>query len=528
MKKFTLGFLGIILMGLVACEPDPGPGPEPEQHRTEQHTETGMYLGITTFNDDIHYYYDGKNSCDSYWAHYGMLDQWTVNHYVEFINNSATAKATLLYYAVDTTLSYLEQCKFPDDVESVSVITFTDGLDMGSHGKTEAYGGDNETYLEILNSKIKNIRVNGFPINAYTIGVRGNDVYDIDQFKKNLSSLASSDENVVEVSNIDEVNAKFKALAESLYKEHESRSLRIKIPQPQKNEFQRFTFDLNSTSKDADQSTCYLEGVYADKQLQNIKYVGCESSSGVSVEAIPDEDNKVYVVFQFENFGDTAGNAISTVNMRHWYRAQGQTAWSPNTEFTPAEDAIPIVEQKSAVVTLILDCSSSLGEDFVKIQEAACNFIRTLAGEISNGDDNGDDNGNDNPALTSQIRFCKQKAYTYWPMLGCADVNNNNIVVASHEFGAASGTSPYYDIAAGKYRPCGYYYNEEDADPGHWYFVGDEYYTFEAGKKYTFTLTDDGEYIGGFITLDGNMLAPAQIVKQWKTPKSSMTKWSKH
>lgn len=177
------------------------------------------------------------------------------------------------------------------------------------------------------------------------------------------------------------------------------------------------------------------------------------------------------------------------------------------------------------MVTLILDCSSSLGEDFVKIQKAACNFIRTLAGEISNGDDKGT-NGNDNPALTSQIRFCKQKAYTYWPMLGCADANNN--IVAYHEFGTASGTSPYYDIAAGKYRPYGYYYNEGDANSDNWFLLDDEYSTFLAGKKYTFMLTDDGEYIKYIITLDGSMNAPAQIVKQWKTPKSSMTKWSKH
>lgn len=508
-------------MVLVACEPEPEPEPEPEQQdRTEYHTGTGMYLGITTFNDKVYYY--EENIWGSYGAyHYGMLDRLTVNNYVEFINNSATAKATLLYYAVDTTLSYLEKCQFPDDVESVSVITFTDGLDKGSHGQTDAYGDDNEKYLAALNSKINNIRVNGLPINAYTIGVRGNDVYDIDQFQKNLRSLASSEENVVEVSNIDEVNAKFKAIAESLYKKSESRSLRIKIPKPQKNESQRFTFDLNSTSTDATQSTCYLEGVYADNQLQDIKYVGCASSSGVSVQAIPDEDNKAYVVIQFENFGDAAGNAISTDNMRHWYMAQGQTAWSPNTEFTPAQDAIPIVEQKSAVVTLILDCSSSLGEDFVKVQEAACNFIRTLAGGISNGDDN----GNDNPELTSQIRFCKQYAYTYWPTLGCADANNN--IVAYHEFGTEAGTSPYYDIAAGEYRPIAYYYDDEEVEAEGWYIM-DDYASFEAGKKYTFTLTDDGESMEGYITLDGSMNAPVHIVKQWKTPKSSMIKWSKH
>ncbi|MGN0187149.1 MAG: hypothetical protein ACI392_05315 [Paludibacteraceae bacterium] len=56
----------------------------------------------------------------------------------------------------------------------------------------------------------------------------------------------------------------------------------------------------------------------------------------------------------------------------------------------------------------------------------------------------------------------------------------------------------------------------------------DDYASFEAGKKYTFTLTDDGESMEGYITLDGSMNVPAQIVKQWKTPKSSMAKWSKH
>ena len=522
MKKLTW-LLAILLVGLVACEPE-----KPEGPNIERHTDTGMYLAVTTFNEEVRYYECYNDRYD--FARYGMLTGATVSSFEEFIENSVSAPATLLYYAVDKTLSYLETCQFPDDVESVSVITFTDGLDQGSHALNTTYDSSNEQYLAALNSKINSVRVNGLPVNAYTIGVRGSDVksdYDVECFKNNLRSLASSEENVVEVSNIDEVNAKFKTIAESLYKKRESRSLRIKIPQPQKNEYQRFTFDLNSNSNDATQSTCYLEGVYADKQLQNINYVGCSSSSGVSVQAVPDENNKVYIVFQFENFGDNAGNAISTTNMRHWRMAQGQTTWSPNTEFAPEQDATPIIEKKSAVVTLILDCSSSLGKDFVKVKEAACNFIRTLEGGISNGDDsNGDDNGNDNLALTSQIRFCKEYAYTYWPTLGCCDANDN--IVAYHEFGAASGTSPYYDIAAGEYRPLAYYYNEEKVEAEGWYFV-DDYVSFEAGKKYTFTLTtNDGGYIDGYITLDGSMNAPAQIVKQWKTPKSSMIKWSKH
>lgn len=527
-----------IFVGFVACTEnvnDPINDSTIETTTTnESHTETGMYLAIITFSENVDYcpfgygYVSGDSWC---YERYNLLNSVTINDYKKFINSANMGRATLLYYAVDTTLSYLEKCKFPDDVKSVSVITFTDGLDQGSHAFNNKYNGNNEAYMEAINHKINNINVNGVPIEAYTIGVRGNDVTGdvVEAFQNNLRQLSSPEQEgkkyAMEVANIDDVNAKFKEIAESLYQRTESRSLSITIPMPAANTYERFTFD-NVT--DATESNLYLEGVYTGGVLKDIQYKGCSSTSGNVVSAI---QNGVMLTFEFENFMDAAGNSIGIKGMQQWYKSETQSTWTRNSEFKPDEAIKTKEDRQSAVVTLILDCSSSLGSDFVKVQKAACDFIQALAGEISNngGDDN-NDSGDDKPVTTSQVRFCKAEPYIYWYALGLGAPNSSE-VFTYHTFGTDAGISPYYEISAGIYEPLALYYDEADEESMSWYYsLPDSPYTyyFEAGKKYTYTLTDDGEYVYGTINWDSSINAPAQVVKQWKCRKSAMVKVHKN
>lgn len=515
-----------VFAGLIACTEDIEEQPT-EEARKETHSETGLYLGITTFSENIRLYTDGN---EGYWNeyissyqynHYSLLGKWTAHYCESFVQEADMGRATVLYYAVDTTLSYLEQCKFPDDVKSVSVITFTDGLDQGSHALNKKYNENNEAYMEAINRKIQNMNINGIPVTAWTIGVRGNDVQGdaIEVFQNNLSKLASPKNDKtgerydIEVANIEEVNAKFKEIAEALYKRTESRSLSITLPTPAANTRERFTFDKVT---DATKSNLYLEGVYAGGVLKDIEYKGCSSTSGKAVSATQDG---VMITFEFENFADVAGDAITIGNMQQWYMNENQTTWTRNSEFKP-DEAIKTKEEKtSAVVTLILDCSSSLGNDFAKVKQAACDFIQTLAGEVNNGDI-------ETLVTTAQVRFCKADSYTNWLSLGLTDPNSSSILL-SYDFGTIAGTSPYYEIAAGTYEPIAYQYIEGDEETTGWYYINSGTYYFEAGKKYTVTLTDDGEYVYGTVSLDGSMNAPARIVKQWKSPKNAMTKASK-
>lgn len=378
MKK-TLFFTCAMTLSLLfaSCGGDE-PGHNGGGGNEVRHSETGMYVGITGFSDNVTFFNSASNR-------YNILTKSNSGNFTSFINSLSPGDATVLYYAVDNNLSYLVNCKFPEDLTSVNIITFTDGLDQGSRaldkqdGKN-TYAASDNSYVAAINDKLQKTKVGGLPITAYAIGIRGKDVQGdaAKTFSDNLVKLSSSKENAMEVTNMDEVNAKFKEIAESLYQKSESRDLTITIPMPSENEKERFTFDNVS---EATASKCYLEGVYADGALTNITYVGCMSNSGSKVTET--SAGGVKIKFDFVNFTDENGNAISTTHMQQWHMGSGQTTWTRNSEFKPSESIVVNEDRKTAVIMLILDCSSSLGSDFAKVKSAANNFIKTLAGEIN-------------------------------------------------------------------------------------------------------------------------------------------------
>ena len=382
-----INFLWLLLsvvccFGFMSCDILNGPD-NPNSNKDFVYSKTGMYVGITGFSDAINFY-----GSDEY--RYKILSN--AKPYESFIDGLSMGDATVLYYAVDNNLSYLEKCAFPDDVSSVSIITFTDGLDQGSraYDQDNNYTANSKSYVEAIAEKLQRIKINNLPINAYAIGVRGSDVKGdaVATFENNLLKLSSSKENAMQVSNMDEVNAKFETIAESLYSKTETHSLTITIPMPSENEKERFTFD---DVTDPTKSKCYLEGVYANGALNDIKYAGCQSSSGAKV--LETYAGGVKIQFLFENFTDLKGNAISTIKMQQWHMEEGATTWNRNSEFKPTESINVEEKRTSAVVMLILDCSSSLGaSDFAKVKTAAKNFIKTLTGEATSKEPDTPDN----------------------------------------------------------------------------------------------------------------------------------------
>jgi hypothetical protein len=354
-------------------------------NKTEHYDAEGMYVGITAFSDNVSYsypYYSGEVKGK---YRYTILDAFTTEGHIDYINGLQMGDATVLYYAVDENLSYLQKCKFPNNLSSVNIVTFTDGLNQGSRALDKQngnhdYASSDESYVAEIHRKIETEKVQGLPVNAYAIGIRGKDVAGdaAAVFKDNLLKLSSSDANAIEVSNMDEVSVKFKEIAASLYKTSESTTLTIIIPMPSDNEKERFTFD---DVTDATASQCYLEGVYVNGAMTNITYVGCSSTSGARV--VEKAAGGVKIQFTFENFADESGQAISTQHMQQWHMSPGQSTWTRNSEFRPEESTKTIEERKTAVVMLILDCSSSLGDDFAKVKEAANDFIRTLSGGVA-------------------------------------------------------------------------------------------------------------------------------------------------
>ncbi len=380
----------LILSGCNKNEPSstkyPNNNPDPTDPRvvrpTEVHYESGLYVGITSFGEYVDFYKSVENASDRY----NILSNSTVDDFINFVNNLKISDATVLYYAVDNNLDYLTKCKFPHNLSSVNIITFTDGLNQGSRALDKQdgnhdYASNDIDYVNAVSTKLKTLNVQGLPINAYTIGLRGNDVQGdaVSTFKDNLVKLSSCPENAIEVSNMNEVNDKFKDIAKSLYKESLISIMRIEIPMPSEGEIERFTFD---NVYDASQSKCYIEGVYAGGELSNVVYVGCSSTTGSSV--IEESTNGVRISFEFMSLVDNGGNLVGTDKMQQWHKSNISSTWVRNSEFNPQEStSINVEKRNSAVVMLLLDCSSSLGvSDFFYLKEAARNFILNFVEKI--------------------------------------------------------------------------------------------------------------------------------------------------
>jgi hypothetical protein len=328
----------------------------------------GLYLGIVGFNSDL------------YTMPLGLLNQDTKREFVNFIDGLAMQNGTILYHAVNTGLNSLADAKIPENLINVSVVTFTDGLDQGSYILSDYNSGSE--YLAAVNSRINNELIGGTNISAYSIGVRGSDVADVESFRNNLKKLSSDPvHNVFEVSNMSEASEKFAQIAQQLYNQSTFYNVTLKLPAQEPNTRIRFTFDNVS---EATASQCYIEGTYirtnGKGQLTDIRYVGLECMSGVAVTA---SSEGIFDVFAFQNLTDMGGNQISTDYVKQWNWLESTSQWQYNSEFTPSGNTEVVNEYKSAMIMLVLDCSSSLGSDFVNMKTAANGFIETLSGNYN-------------------------------------------------------------------------------------------------------------------------------------------------
>lgn len=324
--------------------------------------DNGIYLGITGFNQSIYDY------------PVLQLSESSVDGFRNFIDGLTMKNGTLLYYSVDQALNTMQATELPSDITTAAIVTFTDGLDQGSFMMDGVSYNDEMEYLNALNHRIKNETVSGQPITAYSIGIRGKDVSDINMFRTNLAKLASSTDNATEVTSMAEVNAKFKEIAEKLSQSNYVQTINLKMPGLSNGTRVRFTFDnVNAANK----SQIYIEGKFnlKDKSLEEVQYVGLTSTSGTTVKGIVDG---IFVNFTFDGVHTDNNVLIKSEFTDEWTYIASNNTWQINSEFDKTENSDIVTERSSAVIMLVLDCSSSLADDFVKAQTNAKDFISTL------------------------------------------------------------------------------------------------------------------------------------------------------
>ena len=368
MKKHIISVavlaLAIILTTFSGCR-------KPKTNDNTKPAPEGLYLGIIGFNDQL------------YTMPLSLLNQETKHTFENFVDGLVMQNGTILYHAVNSGLNSMASAKIPENLINVSVVTFTDGLDQGSLGIPENYKyNSNNDFLTAVNSRINNELIGSNNISAYSIGVRGNDVIDVESFRDNLNRLSSDPaHNVFEVTSMSEASEKFAQIAQQLYNQSTFYNVTLKLPVQSSGVVIRFTFD-NVT--DPEESNCYIQGTYISnngvKQLTDLQYVGMECQSGSTVTATMEG---IFNQFSFKNLTDLNGYQVSTDYVKQWNRIESIGQWQPNSEFTPSGNTEVVNEYKSAMIMLVLDCSSSLGTDFTTMKTAANSFIETLSGNYN-------------------------------------------------------------------------------------------------------------------------------------------------
>ena len=326
--------------------------------------DTGMYMGIIGYNQSLAT------------KEISLLDSTTVGEFNDFVAGLNTQPGRLLYYSVDKAINDLNEAPMPENLQNVAIVTFTEGLDQGSLMMTDKYETEAE-YAQALKARINDERVYGRPIKAYTVGLFNPTVVNETQFRSNLYALASDSTKALEASSMTDVKAQFQTIADDLVARNISETLTLVFPGVGTGTRIRFTLD-DVNEQTVNDSQVYIEGVFSlkSRSLTNITYHGMTCTAGDSVAASSVDGLFVSLVFNGIQL-DSEGR-IEKDKIQEWYWVEDQETWALSTEF--AVDRIPEVEStySSALVMLLLDCSSVLEDDFDELQAAANSFIERM------------------------------------------------------------------------------------------------------------------------------------------------------
>jgi hypothetical protein len=319
---------------------------------------------------------------------------------------------TLLYRAVQTGLSAIEEdsSDFPDDVTSISLLTFTDGLDQGStvpslppigkDGITFAGKGSEES-RQILRRQFDNLQTDGvvlnngrrIPVDVYSIGLMGDDVADERAFQQSLQDIATRQEMGIKADNLEMVKTEFDRIAKDL--STKSNETTLSIPGPASGTKVRWTFDVPSAKKTSDPSynlpaaaigsRRYIEGDfsydnYNTPVMRNITYSGVSSrfKEGAEIQGTQNSKNPTMLDFIFPELesGSTGNDEV-----RQWIMEPGRN-WQANIETdTAIED---ITTQSTAVIYIALDQSKSMSQEGInQVSQAVKDFIGVFVPEYT-------------------------------------------------------------------------------------------------------------------------------------------------
>lgn len=348
------------------------------------YADAGLYLGVMGFNSEL------------YLKPISILNNKTKAEFDYFISNLKTKSDTHLYYAVEQAIEALHGVVVPENLSNVAIITFSDGLDEGSRDNRFSSPVAWEKHLA---NKIAKDSIGGLPITAYSIGMKGDDLDEdqVEDFHQVLKKLASSDSLAMKVDSIQELTTRFEQIARNLTDITNYQTVTVAIPRTYDYDTIRFTFDLKRDENPLITSSLkYIEGVYYEDSvskesnryyLKDLKCCGIDSLSYSMVEGfkITEGKNTGKIEFVFREVLCQDNKNIIKANIMEWKKGVSYSSWRRNKEFDP--DGLPdiLVEKSSALIILVLDCSTSLenenkdeNSDFAKMKKQAKSFVNML------------------------------------------------------------------------------------------------------------------------------------------------------
>ena len=360
MKKLAI-IMAAMLVAFTACK----------KNKFEPDGE-GVYLGVIGFNDKLTSFDIRKLTSDS------------KGDFTDFIDDLTASDATALYYADYSALQMMQKYTQPPKLKNVVLVTFTDGLDNASLELDNPGYESRDAYSSGLHSKIMNEKIHGLNVQAYTIGLKGNDVRSTDDamFNSNMNNLASSADNVFLVQNMTEVLSRFSEIADNLNSTSTSVNVDIQINGGRDDgQVIRFTFDGVTA---AENSNLYIEATFRrsdPRTLENITYYGF--TPGAS--SISGTKDGVKWHFVFSNLLYANGNTISQtdINRVKLWDKTSDGSWSKDSEFDQQDKPQVTEDRNSALIMLVLDCTTSLGSDFNKMKQAGNRFVERLASSVA-------------------------------------------------------------------------------------------------------------------------------------------------
>ncbi|MDR1072805.1 MAG: hypothetical protein LBL45_03925 [Treponema sp.] len=407
-KLLVSGISGVMLVFAMMLFAGCGDGGGDNGGNSDTRRE-GVYIGIISFAGNVD---DLTNGVPVF------LDSAGKNSLISKLTSNYTrseSSGTALFYAIHKALANLtsRETQYPANLDSVNMISFTDGLDLTSSGLTAPSASRIEgksftsepDYANYIADQIECRTIAGKPISAYSVGVAATEVLDsggIERFEADLKKIASPG-NDQRLTNFGSLQDTFREIAERLTVRNESTTFMMETTLLSNGYKVRMTFD--AIDNDPTVSIKYIQGTISRERIgerdvyafTNIKYVGglgsLEDEGPISGE-IETKANGVQVVkFNFTGVTGYTPTAEET-NVKQWIMLPTATTWLPNPEYKSSGATNVQTDYRSSIIYLVLDSSASLSSsDIDQIRASSIQFINSLYDQLNNSSSGGNGGG---------------------------------------------------------------------------------------------------------------------------------------